>query len=312
MAPKQEQSQILVFRAAAGAGYRLSPRLSLGGTVGLVYNENTLVAPFIFQSNPQLKGLKTLLALHTRGFGWGGSLGVVAHPTAQVLLQAAYSSPYTVNGTGHASGNLGAQFAAAGIPFAPDYKYDAKVRVKLPQSVSVGGRWQRTSKLGLSLEGDWVNFRCAFDRLPVSLTHGNNGDINSFLGSDSIEDEVPLRWSDQFLARAAVDYLAGRSVRLAGGYTRRRQPGAQRNRDAADRRHHEECALGRADVRPRPGTLRRGLLVQLQPDGARRHQRPALGRVRPQPADGRDAGGDPGGLDPAAVEATRDAAKLGA
>ena len=126
-----------------------------------------------------------------------------------------------MNGTGHASGDLGAQFAAAGIPFAPGFTYSAKVRVKLPQSVLAGGRWQATPKLGLSAQGDWVNFRCAFDRLPISLTHGNNADINSFLGSTSIDDEVPLRWSDQFLLRGAADYALGQHYRIAGGYTRR-------------------------------------------------------------------------------------------
>ena len=43
---QSEQSQIVVVRAAAGAAYAFSPRLWAGATVGLVYNENTLVAPF--------------------------------------------------------------------------------------------------------------------------------------------------------------------------------------------------------------------------------------------------------------------------
>jgi long-subunit fatty acid transport protein len=216
-----ETSQILVFRASAGLGYVISPRVSAGGTVGLIYNENTLVAPFIFQTNPQLKGLKTLLALHTRGFGWGGSAGLTARATQKVELHAAYSSPYTVNGTGHASGNLGVQFAAAGIPFAPGYIYRAKVRVKLPQSVLAGSRWQVSPRLALALQGDWINFRCAFDSLPIRLNNGNNADINNFLGSSSIADEVPLKWSDQFLARFAADYLLTPKVWLAGGFTRR-------------------------------------------------------------------------------------------
>ncbi len=216
-----ETSQILVFRAAGGLGYVISPRISAGGTIGVVYNENTLVAPFIFQTNPQLKGLKTLLALHTRGFGWGGSAGLTARATRRVELHAAYSSPYTVNGSGHASGNLGAQFLAAGIPFEPGYTYTAKVRVKLPQSVLAGSRWQASPRVSLAFQGDWINFRCAFDQLPVSLAHGTNADINNFLGSSSIADQVPLKWSDQFLGRVAADYLVTPKLWLAGGFTRR-------------------------------------------------------------------------------------------
>ena len=84
-----------------------------------------------------------------------------------------------------------------------------------------GARRQITRAVALAAEGDWVNFRCAFDQLPVSLTNGNNAAINSLLGSASIRDQVPLRWSDQFLLRAAGEYRLATHYRLAGGYTRR-------------------------------------------------------------------------------------------
>jgi long-subunit fatty acid transport protein len=215
-----EQSEISAYRASAGVAFAPSPRLSVGATVGLVYNENTLVAPYIFQENPSLAGLKTLLAMHTRGLGWGGSLGVTARPVRKLEMSAAWSSPIVVNGKGHASGDLGEQFAVLDIPFAPDYIYRARVRVELPQSFFVGGRWQAARNLGLSLQGDWDGFHHAFQSLPVNLSNGNNADINGFLGSSSIQDEVPLNWSDQYTLRVAFDRSLGEHYEMGGGYTR--------------------------------------------------------------------------------------------
>ncbi len=215
-----EESEISAYRVAAGVAFAPSPRLSLGATLGLVYNQNALVAPYIFQENPSLAGLKTLLALHTRGLGWGGSIGIATRPTRKLEIGAAWSSPIVVNGKGHASGDLGEQFAVLDIPFQPDFIYRARVRVELPQSFFLGGRWQATHSLGLSLQGDYAGFHHAFRNLPIHLTHGNNADINAFLGSSSIHDEVPLNWSDQYTLRLAFDRALGEHYQVGGGYTR--------------------------------------------------------------------------------------------
>jgi long-subunit fatty acid transport protein len=216
-----ERSQIVALRGSAGLGYAITPRVSVGATVELVYNENTLQGPYIFQENPQLKGLKTLLDLHTHGFGWGGSFGLFGQPTAKLALSAAYSSPISVDSHGHSTGNMGEQFQVLGIPFQPTFAYDARVEVKLPQSVLVGGRFQATRTTGISLEGDWVDFSHAFHTLPVSLANGTNADINGFLGSSSIKDEVPLNWSNQYTVRAGVDHALGEHYQVGGGFVRR-------------------------------------------------------------------------------------------
>ena len=218
---QSEKSQIIGLRGSAGLGFAVTPRISVGATVGLVYNENTLDAPYIFQQNAALKGLKTLLDLHTHGFGWGGSFGVTAQPSARLAFTAAYSSPVNVNSHGHASGDMGEQFQVLDIPFQPDFAYAARVGVKFPQSVIAGGRFQATHTTGISLEGDWADFSHSFNRLPVSLANGTNTDINSFLGATSIKDEIPLSWSDQFTGRVAIDRVIGEHYQVGAGFVRR-------------------------------------------------------------------------------------------
>jgi hypothetical protein len=78
---QQQNSAIWALRFSTGVGVSLGSRVSVGATIGADYNENTLHAPYIFQSQPVLAGLKTLLDLHTNGVGWNGSVGVLAKPT---------------------------------------------------------------------------------------------------------------------------------------------------------------------------------------------------------------------------------------
>ena len=78
---QEQKSAILAGRAIAGLGVVVNPKLSLGFTLGADYNSNTLDAPYVFQQQPVLQGLKTLLDLHTTGYGWNGSVGAVIRPT---------------------------------------------------------------------------------------------------------------------------------------------------------------------------------------------------------------------------------------
>ena len=83
--PQSEKSEIIGIRSAAGLAYRFSEKFSAGISVGVDYNSNTLYAPYIFQQHPVLAGLKTLLNLHTTGYGWNSSFGFTARPSSGLI-----------------------------------------------------------------------------------------------------------------------------------------------------------------------------------------------------------------------------------
>ncbi len=221
---QREQSQIVALRTSAGLAYRFSARLSAGVSVGAIYNSNTLIMPYVFQSHPALAGLKTLLDLHTAGVGWNTSFGVVAQPTHRLLMNAAYRTRSAITSTGAASGNMGAQFSALGIPFQPDFRYRAQVHVDIPQSALLGASWQQSHALRFDVQSTWTNWKNSFYSLPVSLTAGSNSDINSFLASSSLKDTVPLRWKDQYSFRAAADRALTESLSFSAGYSHSTNP----------------------------------------------------------------------------------------
>jgi long-chain fatty acid transport protein len=199
------RSQILAARSAFGIGVYLGPKLAIGATLGAVYNRNRLDTAYIFQLHPALRGLKTRLDLETSGVGWNGTFGVIYQPVRSLGISVAYKTRTAIPTNGVAEGTLDRQFEAAGLNARPDYRYDARVDNTLPQSVAAAANWRVNPRLKLIGQLDWVNWSGAFRTLPVTLTRGNNADINGLLGEDVIRDGVPLDWRDQFVMRAAVE-----------------------------------------------------------------------------------------------------------
>ena len=221
---QQQKSAILAARSVAGVGYRLSSKISVGVSVGAVYNSNTLDAPYIFQSNPVLAGLKTLLDLHTTGVGWNTSAGVILRPSSKVQVNAAWKSRTTIDSTGSASGNLAQQLAALGLAAPPSFQYSAMVHNVLPQSVLAGVSWRVDGRWTFALQSNWINWSSAFNSLPVYLTNGTNAAVNGLLNSTSLNDRVPVLWKDQYSFRGGVERLVTENVSIRGGYAHANSP----------------------------------------------------------------------------------------
>jgi long-subunit fatty acid transport protein len=221
---QQDKSAILAARSVAGVGIYLGPRLSIGASFGADYNTNTLDAPYIFQSQPVVKGLKTLLDLNTSGYGWNGSVGALVRPSRDVQISVAWKSSTVINSTGSAFGNLAQQAAALGIPARPDFNYSAAVRNVLPQSVIAGATWRVNPRWMFALQGDWIGWNTAFKTLPVALTNGNNASINGLVNSTSLYDNIPLQWKDQYAVHAGFERMLTESVSFSAGFAHANNP----------------------------------------------------------------------------------------
>jgi long-subunit fatty acid transport protein len=222
---QKQKSAIVAARSVAGLGFALNKKISLGVSVGAVYNTNTLEPPYVFQSHPALAGLKTLLDLHTTGVGMNTSVGLIATPTDRLQFNVAWKSRTTINSTGDANGNIGVQLAALGMGGArPDFHYSAAVQNVLPQSVIAGMNWRVDGHWIFALQGDWVNWKDSFSSLPVTLTNGNNADINGLLSSNGIFDRVPLNWKDQYSIRGGVERFLTENISVRGGYAHSNNP----------------------------------------------------------------------------------------
>ncbi len=221
---QQQKSAIVNARAVAGVGLTLTSWLSLGATFGANYNQNTLDAPYIFQEQPQLAGMKTLLAMHTTGVGYNGSVGFLARASKTVQLGASWKSRTVIDSTGHASGDAYAQFAALGITAPSAFTYNAAVQNVLPQTVLGNVSWQADRHWMFAVQADWTNWHDSFVNLPVTLTNGTNATINSVVGSSTLQDVVPLHWKDQYGVHVGGERTLTENTVLRFGYAHVNSP----------------------------------------------------------------------------------------
>ena len=224
---QDNHSEVLLLRTAVGSSVAVSRWFSIGVSFGYSYNENQLLTPYVFQTQPALRGVKTLLNLDTWGWGANGSMGVLIRPTEDVQIGLSYQTPTDITSRGTASGNAGVQLRSLGGTVAqarPDFTYDAEVDTKFPQMVSGGVSWKFYPKWRLALQADWINWSDAFDVLPVKLSGGNNADLNGLVGANRLEDDIPLRWRDQVVFRMGLEYALTDAIMLRGGYAYGRTP----------------------------------------------------------------------------------------
>jgi long-chain fatty acid transport protein len=216
------RSEILGARTAFGAGLRVNDWLGVGASLGLLYNRNRLETAYVFQSHPVLRGFKTLVDLDTDGLGVDGEFGALIKVNDRLRLALTYKTPSRITAGGDLSGNAGAELTALGGPFAgvrPDFAYDAEVDTTFPQQVTVGAAWEAAPGWRLLAQVDWIHWSDAFDDLPLRLRNGNNADLNGFLGTDAIDDSIPLRWADRLVHRAGVEYTPGEQWSFRAGYS---------------------------------------------------------------------------------------------
>lgn len=215
-------SRLLSVRTTAAVAVSVTHWLSLGASAGFVYEENYLHAPYIFQSQPVLAGFKTLLDLQTDGFAPAFDFGVQLHPISSLTAGLSYRPRIVIQTTGRASGNARAQLQSLGGGFEtvdPAFAYDAGVRTELPQRVAAGIEWQAQERLRLVGGVDWVDWAEAFDQLQIHLTNGSNPAINGVVGSAALTDVAPLRWRDQLIYRAGLEFQLLAALTLRAGYS---------------------------------------------------------------------------------------------
>ena len=215
---QQDKSEILLLRTALGAGWQIDSKICIGASVGLLYNKNELVAPYIFQNlqPATVNGAKTLLNLQTSGYGGDVTVGVLYRPTTNLQVGAFYQSESIINSSGDANGDPYAQFPPT-APGALAFHYNAEVKNQFPENASVGVSWRFLPRLRMSAQMDWIDWADAFNTLHISMSHGSNAGVNGVLGT-SFKDNFPLNWSSEFVYRVGWEYAITDDLDLRLGY----------------------------------------------------------------------------------------------
>jgi long-chain fatty acid transport protein len=113
------------------------------------------------------------------------------------------------------------QFAQLGIHMSAGARdnYDARAEFGLPQSVSAGLSFSASKKLRIALDGEWINWANAFDKMDISLRNGTNTNINRMTGAEgNLQMAFPLNWKNTIVIRTGGELQVSKIVSIAAGY----------------------------------------------------------------------------------------------
>jgi long-subunit fatty acid transport protein len=112
-------------------------------------------------------------------------------------------------------------FSQMGIDLTKGAKdvYDAKAKFGLPQSIAAGLSFAPGKKIRLSLDGEWINWKNAFDQMDISLSGGTNPNIDRMMGTKgTIAMPFPMYWKNTVVIRTGAEYDLSKIFTLRGGY----------------------------------------------------------------------------------------------
>ncbi|MBK7260097.1 MAG: outer membrane protein transport protein [Ignavibacteriae bacterium] len=186
---------------------------SFGGKIGMAYNLNddlSIGVSYTLPTSVTYKGGKASMDMTAQmndAFGRAMQGYMAANPTAtQQQAQAAVM----------------AQFGGMGIDMTKGVvaAYDLNVTLKFPQSIGAGFSWKLAPQLRISAEAEWINWASAFDNMTLSMSNGNNVNINRMLGnSGSFEILFPMQWKDSYNVRFGGEYDLSRMFTVRAGYS---------------------------------------------------------------------------------------------
>ena len=120
-----------------------------------------------------------------------------------------------------AQGAIMHQFAGMGIDLTKGAvaHYDLQVKLKFPQSVGLGTSIKATNALRFAFDVEWVDWKNAFGKMSLSMTNGENPNINTMLGTTgNFNIDFPMQWKDEIAFRFGGEYDVAPDLTIRAGY----------------------------------------------------------------------------------------------
>ncbi len=184
------------FSGKIGVAYRAGDNLTLGASY-------TSPSALTFKNG---KAKMDMTAQLNNAFGLAVQ-GYMAHNPAATQAQAQQA--------------VMAQFTGLGLDLSKGVaaNYDLQAKLTFPQSFGVGAGYRVSQNLQLALDAEWINWKNAFDKMGLSLSNGDNANVNRMLGnSGSFSLDFPMNWKDSYSVRIGLEYAASDPLTLRAGY----------------------------------------------------------------------------------------------
>ena len=90
----------------------------------------------------------------------------------------------------------------------------------MPQSIGAGMSVKAADNVRLSADIEWVNWKDAWDNMSISLSNGDNANINRMLGNNgTFSLDFPLDWNDETCFSIGGEYDVNKTLTVRAGYS---------------------------------------------------------------------------------------------
>jgi long-subunit fatty acid transport protein len=248
------QLRYTMYSLTVGGAVQVHPMLAVGASIDVSHGRFLNFDGLLFQSAESVvrnlaptylaqtgKDRVSLQFDSNNLFGWGGAarIGLLARPVENLMAGVTFQSPMIMSRHGgKAQVDLSDDFSFTGfdtwlqanvfLPLGGNYgfdgEYDAYVTgFTLPLRAGVGLAYRVADKLTVAVDGEFVGWSKALDRLTLKFTRGSNPDSDILTGN-TFKARLPLRFRDQWTAALGLSADLHEMVTVHAGYRWARSP----------------------------------------------------------------------------------------
>ncbi len=212
--PQTYKSVGALLRVLPSLSVALTPRLSVGGTLGVAASHTELEGPYFTQFPTPFQGAPTLMDLQATGAALSWSVGGQYLLTSSTTLGVSYQAATHIKSDGSAQ---------VFIPGLGSSWFDLDLETKWPSTLGIGLSHQIRPRTTVAVDVIWTQWSAAKDEYRLLLSNPTNPVFQAVIGN-SLPERFPLNWHDSVAVRLGAQHGLDNGRIIRAGYVYHRNP----------------------------------------------------------------------------------------
>ena len=206
--PQIYKSVGAMMRILPGVSVALTPRWSVGATLGVAVSHTELEGPYFTQLATPFQGTPTYMDLQGTGAGLSWSVGTQYQLSPTTILGASFQGETHIDADGSTT---------LTIPGFGVSRYDLELETQWPSTLGVGILHTLSPCSVISADVIWTQWSAAKTGYGLTLTNPSNPIFAAALGP-VVPERFPLAWNDSVAVRLGYQRFLGNGRVIRTGY----------------------------------------------------------------------------------------------
>lgn len=215
--PQRYRSFDAVGKILPTLSYRVTDRLSIGGSVGLAASYLDLEGP-LFMQNGALRGAPAIVNLQGFGVAPTGTVGLQYKLSEKTMLGLSFTTMTKFHMGGVMNANV---YGVAPVPVYS--RFSSSTDINWPRSVGIGLAHKINRKNIVGIDMIWYDWKHAFNNVGINLTDPSNPLVPMLIGPTTTQ-RLPLNWHDTVSLRLGYQWMPNAKNTYRLGYVYHNSP----------------------------------------------------------------------------------------